>query len=137
MGLEQVPDEIFQSILHYVAPEDNLLSVQLLSRRLHGLANAPLLWRHHCLNTYKYWNPEHRFHQRLGGPATAVDWKGLYILRRQRNARVARLLDGILASQICRLTKFEQICMLGYDAKDFLLEQCRADEGAEDALARR
>lgn len=57
--------------------------------------------------------------------------------RNRRNTRVSYLMDGILASKVGRLQKFGQICMLGYDAKDFLLEQCHTDETAEDVLARR
>lgn len=137
MALDDVPDEILKHLLGYVSPEDNLLIVQLLSRRLNRLANEPLLWKSHCLNSFKYWNPDHDFRQKLEEPVKDVDWKSLYILRKQRTARIAHLFDGILATQVGRLHKFEQICTLGYDAKDFLLEQYHADDELEDVLARR
>jgi F-box protein 21 len=137
MALDQMPDEIFQRLLYYVSPEDNLLNFQLLSRRLNRLANEPLLWRYHCRNSFKYWSPDHQFHEKLQDLVSVVNWKELFIIRRRRNTRTALLLDGILATKIGRLKKFEQICLLGYDAKDFLLDQCQAEDACIDVLARR
>ncbi|KAF7542818.1 hypothetical protein G7Z17_g11247 [Cylindrodendrum hubeiense] len=137
MLLDQVPDEIIHHLLYYVSPEDNLASFQLLSHRLNRLADEPLLWKYYCQRTFRFWNPEHGFHRRLKQRASEVDWKRLFILRNTRNARVSHLLDDILATKVGRLMKFEQICRLGYDAKDFLLDQCHTEESVEDVLARR
>lgn len=136
-SLDGVPDEVIQHILHFVSPDDNLRSVQLLSKRFNRLANEALLWRHYCRISFRYWAPEHQFQEKLQGLATDVDWKDLWMIRRRRNSHVGHLLDGILTTQVGRIKKFEQICLLGYDAKDFLLEQCHTDESAEDVLARR
>lgn len=136
-SLELVPDEIIRHILYYIAPEEILSSVQILSRRLHRLANEPLLWKYYCRISFEYWNPEHQFQQKLTLRASEVEWKPLWMERNRRNRRVSYLMDGILATKVGRLHKFGQICMLGYDAKDFLLEQCHTDESAEDVLARR
>jgi F-box protein 21 len=133
----QFPDEIIQHLLYYLSAEDNLSSVQLVSKRLHRLASENLLWRHHCQNAWKYWHPDHDYEQKLEALPSEVDWKHLFILRKRRNARISNLLDGILATRVGRVRKFEQICSLGYDAKDFLLEQCRVDESRDDVLARR
>ncbi|KAJ0276829.1 hypothetical protein COL940_008067 [Colletotrichum noveboracense] len=137
LSLAQVPDEILLQILHYVSAEDTLLSVHPLSRRLHHLANEPILWRYYCLHSFKYWHPEHQFRDKLLEPASKVSWKRLFLCRMRRNARVVSLFDGVLATKHGRVKKFEEICLLGLDAKDFLLNQAQTPELAEDVLSRR
>lgn len=137
MSLEQVPDEIIQQLLYYISPEDNLQCFQLLSRRFHHLSNEGLLWRHHCRISFRYWLPDHQINNKLHLRVTDVDWKHLFLLRLHRNRLISKLLDGVLETKVGRLKKFESICRLGYDAKDFLLAQCRIGESAKDVLARR
>lgn len=137
MLLDQIPDEIIQHLLYYVSPEDTLHNFQLLSRRFRHLANEPLLWKYYCRSTFRFWHSEHDFRSKLKQRASEVNWKRLFILRKTRNGQISRLLDEIIATKVGRLRRFEQISRLGYDAKDFLLEQCRIDESAEDVLARR
>lgn len=137
MSLDKVPDEIIQHLLHYFSPRDNILSLQLLSRQFHRLATEPLLWKFHCRSSFKYWHPGHEFQQKLRRRASEVDWRQLFVLRAQQNRLVADLLEDIIATQVGRLRRFETIARLGYDAKDFLLEQCCTDESAHDFLARR
>ncbi len=136
-SLESLPDELVQHILQYVAPEDALRSFSLLSRRLHRIAQEPLLWRFYCRSSFKYWNSDHQFQEKLRGPVYRVNWKRLFLLRLCRNAHATLLLDAIVESRVSRLQRIEQICHYGYDAKDFLLTQCRVDDSAEDVLARR
>ncbi|KAK2612111.1 hypothetical protein QQS21_001841 [Conoideocrella luteorostrata] len=137
MSLDQIPDEIFQHLLYYVSPEDNLQCFKLLSHRFHRLANHGLLWRYHCCSTFKYWSPDHGFREKLDLTVASVEWKKLFLVRAQRNSLVSKLLDGVLASKVGRLRGMEHICRLGYDAKDFLLDQCQIQESAPDVLARR
>ncbi|KAI0474972.1 hypothetical protein GGR56DRAFT_643904 [Xylariaceae sp. FL0804] len=135
--LDGLPDELLQQILHYLSPEETLSTVALLSRRFNSVAQEPLLWKVYCQTSFKYWRAEHRFRDKLQGNLHDVDWKRLYLLRLAQNSRIAGLVDGIIASRVSRLDKTEQICRYGYDAKDYLLSQCRIDESAEDVLARR
>ncbi|KAH7192443.1 Transglutaminase-like superfamily-domain-containing protein [Fusarium flagelliforme] len=137
MFFSQIPDEIIQHLLYYIPPEDNLTSFQFLSHRLRHLANEPLLWRYHCQTSFTFWHPEHNFHRRLKGRASNTPWKEIFLTRKSRNARVERLLGEVLETKTGRLKRYEKVCKLGYDAKDYLLEQCNADETAEDVLARR
>jgi len=136
-SLEQVPDEIVRHILLFVPPEDNLKLVQRLSRRLNHLANEPILWKHYCRSSYRFWAAEHQFPQKLSGRASEVAWKRLWFERKRGDEYSARLLDDLLGTKVGRLQKLGQICQLQYDAKDFLLEQCRTPDSADDALARR
>ncbi|KAG5926136.1 hypothetical protein E4U42_003600 [Claviceps africana] len=137
MSLEQVPDEIIQQLLYYISPEDNLRCFQLLAHRFHRLAAQGLLWRHHCCTRFRYWSPQHGFHQKLRQPVTSINWKQLFLLRKRGNHLISKLLDAVLASKVGRLKRMEHICRLGYDAKDFLLDQCRTPQTASDVLSRR
>ncbi|KAG6064335.1 hypothetical protein E4U32_000301 [Claviceps aff. humidiphila group G2b] len=137
MSLEQIPDEIVQQLLYHVSPEDNLRCFQLLAHRYHRLGGQSLLWRYHCCTSFRYWSSEHEFQEKLRQTVATVEWKELYILRKSRNGLVSELLDAVLASQVGRLQNMERICRLGYDAKDFLLEQCQSHESVSDVLARR
>jgi F-box protein 21 len=136
-SLEDFPDEIIRHILLYLPPEDNHERFQLVSRRLHHLANESLLWRWHCTTSFNYWHPRHKLREKLAARASSVNWKALWLQRRRSNLEVARLLDEILSSKVGQLSRLQQICELGYDAKDYLLDQCHVDESADDVLARR
>ncbi|KAI0198615.1 hypothetical protein F4808DRAFT_435200 [Astrocystis sublimbata] len=136
-SLDSLPYELIQQVLQYLDPQDVLAAVALTSRQLNRIAEEPLLWRYYCQTCFKYWQAEHRFQDKLRGQLRNVDWKGLYLLRLRRNSHIARLVDGIVASRVSRLEKTEQICRYGYDAKDYLLSQCRVDDAHKDVLARR
>ncbi|KJZ72408.1 hypothetical protein HIM_08211 [Hirsutella minnesotensis 3608] len=137
MSLDKVPDEIIQHLLLYASPTDTLVNIQRLSQRFHRLVNEPLLWKYHCVTSFKYWHTGHQLRNKLGRKVSDVDWKRLYILRVQQNKSVADSLDSIIATKVGRLKRFQAIAELGYDAKDFLLKQCQTDESADDYLARR
>ena len=136
-SLDDIPDEIIRHILLYLPPDDTLESFQYLSRRYHELANESLLWRWHCRTSFCYWNPEHGFAEKLPGLASSVDWRRLWATRKRKNTKTARLLDGVISTKFNQLRRLQGICELGYDVKDYLLEQCHVDDSAEDFLARR
>ncbi|KAI0150572.1 hypothetical protein GGR57DRAFT_186112 [Xylariaceae sp. FL1272] len=136
-SFDSMPDELIQQILHYLSPEACLTTVAYISRRFYAIAQEPLLWRYYCQVSFRYWQAEHRFHDKLNGALRDVNWKNLYLLRLKRNAQIATLIDDIVASRVSRLCKTERICAFGYDAKDYLLTQCRVDDSADDVLARR
>ncbi|KAK3376009.1 hypothetical protein B0T24DRAFT_617763 [Lasiosphaeria ovina] len=136
-SLDIFPDEIIRHVLLFVSPEDTLQSIQLLSRRFYHIGNEALLWKSHCQNSFNYWHPDHRLSTKLAARASSVKWKELWITRKRKNTKVALLLDDILATKVGQLSKLKQICLLGYDAKDYLLEQCHTDDSADDVLARR
>ncbi|CCF33425.1 F-box domain-containing protein [Colletotrichum higginsianum] len=137
LSLDQIPEEILHQILHYISPEDNLLLVHLLSRRLNQLAQEPLLWRYYCMHAFKFWHPSHNFDEKLKEPASRVAWKDLFLFRKRRDAKVASLFNEVLATKYGRAKKFGEICSLGYDAKDFILSQVQTPDAADDVLARR
>lgn len=137
MSMDKLPDEIINHLLSYVPPGDILSNFQLVSRRLNNIADEPLLWRHHCLGSFRFWQPTHNLQGKLRQATSLVDWKRLFVQRMNRNARISDLLNEIITTKTHRLRNYEEICLLGYDAKDFLLAQCHTDDSAEDVLARR
>ncbi|KAI0121651.1 hypothetical protein BJ170DRAFT_588003 [Xylariales sp. AK1849] len=136
-SFDALPDELINQILHYISPDESLSTIPLVSKRFHRVAQTPLLWKYYCQTSFRYWQPDHGFKEKLRQKASAVDWKSLFALRLQRNHHIARLANGIVASRVSRLQKTEEICQYGYDAKDFLLSQCNIGDDAEDVLARR
>lgn len=135
--LDHVPDEIIRHIFQYVSPAETYANIPLVSKRLRQVANESLLWKYYCQTAFRYWNAEHRFREKLTSRASKTAWRDLWRRRNYRNELIARLLNEIITTKIGRQEKLGRICQFGYDAKDFLLEQSRADETAEDGLARR
>jgi F-box protein 21 len=134
---EDVPDEIIEHVLRYLTAEENLASIQLLCRRFNHVANEAHLWRYYCRSTFRYWHPEHAIEDKFVAQVSSLDWKKLWLTRRRRNARASALLEEVLRSKVGQLNKLRQICQLGYDAKDFLIDQLHVDESDDDVLARR
>lgn len=136
-SLDALPDEIVQQILFYIPSHETLAVVQRLSKRLNRLCSEPLLWRHHCLSDFHYWDTRHGIQDKFWGNVGDVDWKTLYVHRGAVAQRTAEILDSILEVQVGRIEKFQEIAEFGYDAKDTLLKHCRINDAAEDVLARR
>lgn len=135
--ISDLPDEVLDQVLHYLSPEQTILNVRRASKRFALLSEEPLLWRYYCRTEYTYWDAKHRIKQKFGGDVGDVDWKKLYMYRRNTDIRISELLDSILSEQIGRIDKTKDISEFGYDAKDILLRNCRVEIDTEDVLARR
>lgn len=136
-NLEGLPDEVLTDIFYHLEPEETLLSVQLVSRRIYNLVQEPLLWRYHCRTSFRYWDEKHDIRRRFNGHIDGTDWLQLFLERRHADATTTRLLDSILSEQIGRIDKTNQMGELGYDTKDTLLRHRHTDLDAPDVLARR
>ncbi|TQS32481.1 hypothetical protein Golomagni_07199, partial [Golovinomyces magnicellulatus] len=133
----QLPDDIIERVLQLTAPEDLLDSILLVSRHLNQLANQRLLWRGYCRQSFKYWHSRHEIKSKFAARASDIDWKALYIDRKSQNERIARLLNNVITTRFTRLSRIREICMLGYDAKDYLISQIRVGDDVDDCMARR
>lgn len=132
-----VPDEIIRQIIQHVSPVDAYDNCPLVSKTFKRIAFDPLLWKYFCQSSFRFWHAEHRLHEKLESRASQTPWRDLWRRRKYRNDLIARLLNGIIATKINRFEKLGQICRLGYDAKDYLLEQTEIPDSVEDSLARR
>jgi len=135
--ISDLPDEVLDQVLHYLSPKQTILNFQRASKRFARLSEEPLLWRYYCRTEFKYWDAKHRIKQKFDGDAGDVEWKKLYIHRKQIDIRTSELLDSILSQQIGRIEKAKDISEFGYDAKDTLLRNCQAEMHRDDVLARR
>ncbi|EKG10770.1 F-box domain cyclin-like protein [Macrophomina phaseolina MS6] len=131
-----LPDEILTHILSYLDPYD-LNAIQLSNKRLHSLAQEPLLWRHLCRVYYRFWSPKHRLAARLRQPVTEVPWRKIFLDRKKLDYEVDRRMDMIIATQQNRANHIEWIAEQGYDVKSALLRHKNTGEESEDVLARR
>lgn len=136
-SIDSMPDEIIRQVLQHVPPQQAYDNIPLVSKKLKRIATDPLLWKYYCQTSFRYWHPSHRLDDKLRARASKTAWRDLWRRRKYRNDLAARLLDEILATKVSRMAKVGRICQLGYDAKDFLLEQIETPDSAEDALARR
>ena len=134
--LDDLPDEVIESIIFYLPPAD-LYALQLTSNRLNRLANSPLLWRYHCRTQYKYWDPKHRIRERFAGAVLSFEWKELYAYRHRVARNTNSILNKIISNETGRIAAFKEAVEPGYDVKDTLLENTRAGEDEDDVLARR
>jgi F-box protein 21 len=136
-SLDDFPDEIIRQILEFLSPQQAYHDALLVSKRFHRLATEPLLWRHYCQISFDYWHWEHGFGDKLATRASKTQWRALWRRRQYRNDLCARLLNEIIATKVGRVAKLAKMSRMGYDVKDFLLEQIRTPDNAEDVLARR
>ncbi|KFY33427.1 hypothetical protein V494_07641 [Pseudogymnoascus sp. VKM F-4513 (FW-928)] len=134
--ISDLPDEVLDQILYYLSPEQTVLNVRRACKRFARLSEEPLLWRYYCRTEYAYWDAKHKIKQKFGGDVSDVEWKKLYIYRKNIDIRTSELLDSILSEQIGRINKTKDISEFGYDAKDVLLRNCRAKTDTDDVLAR-
>lgn len=134
--LASLPDEVLQQILSYISSKE-LGRVQCLSRHFYRLSSEPMLWRRLCRTEFKFWDSKHQIEQKFKGNIGDVDWKTLYVFRKNVEFRTISVLDSILEVQVDRINKFEKIAEFGYDAKDILVQQCHTAGAVEDVLARK
>ncbi|PSR92333.1 hypothetical protein BD289DRAFT_459698 [Coniella lustricola] len=136
-SLDDFPDEIIRQILEFISPQQAYNNALLVSKRFYRIATEPLLWRHYCQVSFNHWHWEHGFDEKLVARASKTQWRALWRLRHYRNDLCARLLNEIIATKVERVAKLARMSRMGYDVKDFLLEQIRTPDTAEDVLARR
>ena len=131
----KLPNEILQQIFLYVPPT-SLAALLQVSWKCNILA-GPMIWRHHCLNQFEFWEPGWRIEDIIQEQVHTVDWKGIYTERYRIDLATRRRLNGVLSSQRDHIKKIQQIVLNGEDAKDALLDELRAEDEVDDILARR
>lgn len=132
-----LPDELLEAIVSYLPP-DATLALGATSKRGHKLAYDNLVWRAHCVATWKYWEASHDFKEKLNAPAPQTQWRSLYAKRRKTDTEAKATFEALLGTQQHRIKRFEEITEKGYDVKDlFLSLRDQTPDDAEDVLARR
>ena len=134
-SLCSLPNELLVNILLHIEPEDSL-SISRTSKRLRQVADEPILWRKHCINSYRHWARRHHFTQKLQSPPQGVDWKALLKERRASDRVINSEFHGILNYTARRIPRIEKIVDFEGDAKDAMLKHVREEHDSELPLAR-
>lgn len=137
-ALLQLPDELLDCIISQIATPADTVHFGQTCKRAHGLVSASLVWRRHCLITWKYWVPRHHLHTKLAQPPLHTDWLQLYGARVQIDRAAADLFEALLLTQQNRVQRMQDIAAKGKDVQDLLIKlKDRTPDEAEDVLARR
>ena len=135
--MRNLPEELLAAIVYYLPPADTL-SFSATCRQCNKITYEQLVWQRHCLETWRYWNPNHELKEKLLAPPAQVKWRQLYNQRSLIDQEAAVLFDQLLLTQQFRLQRMEKISKMGYDIKDLMLRLYNeTPDDAEDVLARR
>ncbi|KAE9984302.1 hypothetical protein EG327_005063 [Venturia inaequalis] len=143
MLFEDLPTEIIEAILSHLPPK-SLVTTSKTSKKLHQVANTPLLWRAHCRTQFRFWDPSHGLPSNFTSPLNDISWKTKFKDRMNLERRVDQSMDILVNSQTDRLPTMQRMLAMSddfaeytYDVKEALLRHCAAPEEREDHLARR
>jgi len=135
--LSRLPDELLEAIVIYLPPADTLC-FGATCRRCNKVTYEPLVWRRHCLQGWKYWEPRHEIKEKIKLPPAQVKWRRLYEERRETDEHAYGIFEDLLETQQHRMKRMEKVAKFGYDVKDLLLRQKNeTPDDAYDVLARR
>ncbi|CAK3966431.1 F-box only 21 [Lecanosticta acicola] len=135
--ISRLPDELLEAIVSHLPPTATL-SFGTTSRRNNKFTYEPLVWRRHCTEIWRYWEPHHELEEKLHSPPTQTKWRQLYNERTQVDRKALELFDQMLLTQQYRFERMEKIAGYGYDVKDLLLTlRNETPEDANDVLARK
>lgn len=132
-----LPNELLEAIVYWMSPVD-ALSFGATCKQCNKITYEPLLWRRHCIETWRYWDNHHEIKEKMASPPAQVRWRELYNERSLRDKNATMIFDQLLLSQQYRMQRMETIAAMGYDIKDLMLRMYNdTPENAEDVLALR
>lgn len=133
--LAELPDEVLQTILHYLPPVSTV-ALQKTCRRFANVANEPVIWKAYCQREFRWWDSAHDIEARFEDAAT-TDWKGLYAHRHLAAAATRHGINKIITEEVGRLDVLKEILDEGYDAKDTLFDMFWNASSSENHLAQK
>lgn len=134
----QLPDELLDCIISQLATPLDTVHFGQACKRTHSLVSVSLVWRRHCLETWKYWTPRHDLPAKLLQPPLQTNWLQLCAERSQVERKAAALFEALLTTQQSRVERMQGIAAKGKDVQDLLLRlKDQTPDEAEDVLARR
>lgn len=135
--LRRLPDELIEAVVFYLPP-DATLAFGTTCKNINKIAYEHLVWRRHCMQTWRYWEPKHELCEILQQPPAQVKWRHLYNERRRTDNVAADTFEELLKTQQKRVERMEDISGMGYDVKELLMQiRDETPDDAEDVLARR
>lgn len=132
-----LPDELFETIIQYLGPTDTV-ALGRTCKHGHKVTSSALIWRRHCIETWKRWDKRHELEEKLALPPRQIDWSQLFMERSRNDREMLHIFNDLLSTQRCRYQRMEQIATRGLDAVDFLADlENNTPDLAADVLARR
>ncbi|KAK5126437.1 hypothetical protein LTR85_010673 [Meristemomyces frigidus] len=132
-----LPDELLEAIVFYLPPAATL-AFSSTCKRSNKITYEPLVWRRHCMQEWRYWEPRHELKDKLRLPPVQTKWRLLFNERRRIDKEALDLFDALLLEQKGRVDRMEKVAAMAYDVKDLMLRQRdETRDDAEDVLARR
>ena len=65
--MRDLPEELLEAVVYYLPPADTL-SFGATCRQCNKVTYEQLVWRRHCVETWRYWNPNHELKEKLLAP---------------------------------------------------------------------
>ncbi|SMQ55401.1 unnamed protein product [Zymoseptoria tritici ST99CH_1A5] len=132
----RLPDELLEAIVAHLPPTATL-AFGTTNSRFNKITYEPLVWRRHCVQTWKHWEMKHELEEKLDQPPVQTKWRILYNERKKIDREALELFDQLLLTTQYRYERMEKVAKYGYDVKDLLLRlRDHTPEDAEDYLAR-
>ncbi|KAH6645520.1 Hemimethylated DNA-binding protein YccV like-domain-containing protein [Truncatella angustata] len=136
-GLLRLPEELLDAIVQYLNPSETI-ALGRSCKQADKAINSPLVWRRHCVETWKGWHRKHELAQKLVLPPTQTEWRDLFNGRRKNDRALLDVFDEMLLTQRYRYQRMELIASHGPDAVDMLARMRTATPDSDDyVLARR
>ncbi|KAI0134012.1 Hemimethylated DNA-binding protein YccV like-domain-containing protein [Xylariales sp. AK1849] len=139
-GLLRLPDELLGAVVSYIGAADTLW-FGAACKRTYSVTCEPAIWRRHCVETWRYWNPEHGLQGKLDMPPAEVDWQQLFNRRACTDHRAMQIFDDLLLTQQSRFQKMHTVAQMSDgdgDVQDLMIRlRDETPDSAEDVLARR
>jgi F-box protein 21 len=125
--IASLPDELIIRILeHTVDSPLDLFAFSLTCRKFHRITQDESIWRAVC-RQWTVW---------LQGDG--LSWREQFLRRCGMDRAIDDAMDAIINKpQLGRIARIEELCRLGYEARDALLKHIAVADNAEDCLARR
>ena len=97
-AISTLPDELLEAITFYLPP-DATLSFGTACKRINKIAYEHLVWRRHCIQTWRYWESTHELQERLQQPPAQTKWRHLYNERRRTDKLAMETFEELLKTQ--------------------------------------
>ena len=88
-----LPDELIELIVLHLPPRDTV-SFGGACKRGNKITFEPLVWRRHCVQTWKYWERVHELAEKVATPPAQTRWRAVFEQRQATDHQAERLFDS-------------------------------------------
>jgi F-box protein 21 len=137
-SLIQLPEELLGVITCHMPSAADTAAFGQTCRRINKIVCTSPVWKRHCLEAWRHWDPRHELAAKLAQPLLQTDWRKIFLQRASDDHHLAFIFEQVLLSEHNRLHRMDIIAEKGIDIQDLLLKiKYQTPDDAEDVLARR